>query len=77
LSIPAISFEQCKAWRDELETIESDWLDNGLSRPLNVYKRVNAHVVMPIAHDIAAHPAILDVVEGVLGPDIMLYSTEF
>ena len=32
---------------------------------------------MPIAHDIAAHPAILDVVEGVLGPDILLYSTEF
>jgi hypothetical protein len=32
---------------------------------------------MPIAHDIAAHPAILDVVEAVLGPDIMLYSTEF
>ena len=75
--IPAISFEQSKAWRNELETIETDWLDNGLSRPLNVYKRVNAHIVMPIAHDIAAHPAILDVIEGVLGPDIMLYSTEF
>tara|TARA_B110000259_G_C13759485_1_gene300043 strand:+ start:211 stop:381 length:171 start_codon:yes stop_codon:yes gene_type:complete len=48
-----------------------------LPRPLAVYKRVNAHVVMPIAHDIAAHPAILDVVEGGLRPDILLYSTEF
>jgi hypothetical protein len=51
--------------------------DNGLPRPLAVYKRVNAHVVMPIAHDIAAHPAILDVVEGVLRLDIRIYSTEF
>lgn len=75
--IPAISAAQSKAWRDELEEIERDWLDNSLPRPLAVYKRVNAHVVMPIAHDIAAHPAILDVVEGVLGPDILLYSTEF
>jgi hypothetical protein len=75
--IPAISAAQSKAWRDELEGIERDWLDNGLPRPLAVYKRVNAHVVMPIAHDIAAHPAILDVVEGGLRPDILLYSTEF
>jgi hypothetical protein len=48
-----------------------------LARALNVYKRVNAHVVMPFAYEIAAHSAILDVVEGILGPDILLYSTEF
>jgi hypothetical protein len=31
---------------------------------------------MPVAHEIAAHPVILDVVESVLGPDILLYSKE-
>lgn len=31
---------------------------------------------MPIPHEIAAHPAILDVVESVLEPDILLYSKE-
>jgi len=75
--IPAISAQQCEDWRAELEAIESDWLDNGLPRALNVYKRVNAHLVMPLAYEIAAHSAILDVVEGILGPDVLLYSTEF
>jgi hypothetical protein len=31
---------------------------------------------MPIPHEIAAHPKILDVVESVLEPDILLYSKE-
>ena len=31
---------------------------------------------MPAAHEIAAHPVILDVVESVLGLDILLYSKE-
>ena len=75
--IPAISAQQCEDWRAELEAIESNWLDNGLPRALNVYKRVNAHLVMPLAYEIAAHSAILDVVEGILGPDVLLYSTEF
>ena len=75
--ISAVSSEQSQAWREALETIEHDWLDSNLPHPLNTYKRVNAHVVMPIAHEIAAHPAILDVVESILGPDILLYSTEF
>ncbi|MBT7999841.1 phytanoyl-CoA dioxygenase family protein, partial [Planktomarina temperata] len=75
--IPAISAQQCADWRAQLEAIEGDWLDNGLPRALNVYKRVNAHIVMPLAYEIAAHSAILDVVEGILGPDVLLYSTEF
>ena len=73
----AISPQKCQDWRAQLETIEGDWLDNGLPRALHVYKRVNAHVVMPLAYEIAAHSATLDVVEGILGPDILLYSTEF
>ena len=63
--------------RNELEMIEADWLDNGLPQPLNTYKRVNAHCVMPMAHRIAADPRILDVVEGILGPDILIYGVEF
>ncbi|MEO0358431.1 MAG: phytanoyl-CoA dioxygenase family protein, partial [Pseudomonadota bacterium] len=64
-------------WRADLEQAETDWLDAGLPRPLMTYKRVNAQLVMPLAHDIGTHPAILDVVTGVLGPDILLYSVEF
>lgn len=68
--------EAAKA-RAELETIEKDWLDNGLPQPLNTYKRVNAHVVMPFAARLAKDPRVLDVIEGVLGPDILVYAAEF
>lgn len=69
--------KQAAKWRSDLETIEAKWLDNGLPLPLNTYKRVNAQVVMPLACEIGLHGPILDAVEGVLGPDVMLYSVEF
>ena len=68
---------QSNNWRNSLEKIEQDWLDNGLKFPLNTYKRVNAQVVMPLACEIGLHAPILDAVEGILGPDVMLYSVEF
>ncbi len=68
---------QAQQWRAALEEIEREWLDNGLPLPLNTYKRVNAQVVMPLACEIGLHGPILDAVEGVLGPDVMLYSVEF
>lgn len=75
--IRVLEADQALAWRQDLEKIEAEWLDNGLPQPLNTYKRVNAQIVMPLAYDIGMHPSILDAVEGVLGPDVMLYSVEF
>ncbi len=63
--------------RAELEAIERDYLDAELPLPLNSYKRVNAHVVMPLAARLAQDPRILDLVEGLLGPDLLLWSAEF
>mmetsp|Transcript_18403 Transcript_18403/g.29841 ORF Transcript_18403/g.29841 Transcript_18403/m.29841 type:complete len:293 (-) Transcript_18403:4053-4931(-) len=75
--LPALSVATAQAARTEFEAMERDWRAADLPQPLNTYKRVNAHVVMPMAARIAKDPAILDVVEGVLGPDILIYSTEF
>ena len=75
--IQAIPPEKARAWRAELEHIEHDWLDAGLPLPLNTYKRVNANCVMPLAHRIGSDPAILDIVEGILGPDLLIYGVEF
>jgi ectoine hydroxylase-related dioxygenase (phytanoyl-CoA dioxygenase family) len=75
--IPVLSPSEAAEYRAELEQIERDWLDNGLPLPLNTYKRVNAHVVMPMAARLATHPKVLDVVEGILGPDILVYAAEF
>lgn len=68
---------EADAARAELQRVEANWLDNGLPQPLSTYKRVNAHTVMPMVCRLGRDPRLLDVVEGVLGPDIMIYSAEF
>lgn len=75
--LPVVSPEQAAAWRRGLEETERDWITADLPLPLNNYKRVNAHVVMPLAAEIASHPAILNCVEGVLGGDLLVWSAEF
>ena len=75
--IPVIPPGEAQAMRAELEALERDWLDAGLPRPLNQYKRVNAHCVIPLAARVASDPRVLDVVEGILGPDILVWSAEF
>ncbi|WP_299619884.1 phytanoyl-CoA dioxygenase family protein [uncultured Tateyamaria sp.] len=75
--LPALPVDAALAARHEFEAMEAEWLARDLPHPLNTYKRVNAHVVMPMAARIAQEPAILDVIEGVLGPNILIYSTEF
>jgi len=75
--VQAVTPEQAAAWRAELEGIERDWRDAGLPQALTLYKRVFSHIVMPLAHRIGMEPGILDVVEGILGPDILIYGVEF
>ena len=75
--IPVMPAEEARALRAELEKLEAAWIDNGLPLPLNTYKRVNAHCVMPLAYNIGMDPRLLDVVEGILGPNIMVYAVEF
>ena len=75
--LPAVSPQAALAARSELEQLEATWRAADLPHPLNIYKRINAHVVMPLAARLARNPAVLDVIEGILGPDILVYSTEF
>ncbi len=75
--IPVLTPEESRAARTELEAIESEWLDNGLPLPLNTYKRVNSHLVMPLAARIARDHRVLDVIEDILGSDILIYAAEF
>ena len=72
-----LSEQEAAACRHELEQMEAEWLDAGLPKPLALYKRVNAHCVMPFAARLALHPAVLDAVEAVLGPDILVWSAEY
>ncbi|WP_171173605.1 phytanoyl-CoA dioxygenase family protein [Ruegeria sp. HKCCD8929] len=63
--------------RAELERIEANWRETDLPLPLSMYKRLNSHVVMPMVARLARDPRILDVVQGILGPDLLIWSAEF
>ncbi len=75
--LSVFSKDEAAGYRAELEQIERVWLAADLPLPLNTYKRINAHLVVPLAAQIAQDPRVLDVVEGVLGPDILIWSAEF
>ena len=75
--IDVFSADEAATYRAELEEIERDYLAADLPRPLNQYRRVNSHVVMPLAAKMASDPRILDAVESVLGPDLLVWSAEF
>ncbi|MDU8928419.1 phytanoyl-CoA dioxygenase family protein [Alisedimentitalea sp. MJ-SS2] len=75
--IEVMSAAEAAALRAELEQTEETWRDNGLPLPLNTYKRVNSQCVLPLSHRIGSDPRILDVVEGVIGPDILIYGVEY
>ena len=75
--LPAMAAEDARAARTAFEEIEQRWTDADLPRPLNAYKRLNAHVVMPLAVDIAMNPGVLNIVSSLLGPDLLIYSVEF
>lgn len=73
--LQVFSAQRAQALRAELEQVEATPL--GETRSVKSYKRVNAHAVMPFAYDLAADPAILDLIEGIIGPDILVYGVEF
>jgi len=75
--VDVLDAQEAANYRAELEGIERDWLHADLPLPLATYKRVNAHCVLPMAARLAQHPKILDAVEGILGPDLMVWSAEF
>jgi ectoine hydroxylase-related dioxygenase (phytanoyl-CoA dioxygenase family) len=75
--IDVLSPAEAATCRAELEALEARWQDADLPLPLNTYKRVNAHCVMTMAARLAQDPRVLDRVESLLGPDLMIWSAEF
>ncbi len=64
--------------RAEIEATEAHWADGDgrLPRPFADYARANFHVVSSTAARIAHHPAVLDAVESIIGPDILCWMAE-
>ena len=75
--LPVVSDAKAKDWTTRFEDWERTYQSADLPLPLNTYKRVNCNIVSPLIYEIASQPAILDQVEGILGPDILLFSAEY
>jgi len=76
--IPLFSEQEAFHLRLRLEEIEKKYSNNkDLPYPINQYKRVNSQCVIPLAGEIALNENMLDIVEKIIGPDILLWSVEF
>jgi len=67
------SHDEINAIRSELESIEAQ-SENGPE--LKRYLALNAHYIFEFVAEAARHPAILDAVESILGPDILAWGSE-
>lgn len=65
--------EEARRWRADLEAFERT-LPSG---PVSARDRRKLHVRLPWARDLVEHPRLLDVMESLLGPDILVYTSTF
>ncbi|MEL6960709.1 MAG: phytanoyl-CoA dioxygenase family protein [Pseudomonadota bacterium] len=72
----AFSPEEAADIRVRIETLEDQHGEGAGGYDLAQFFRVNGHVVIPLLADLARTPAILDAVEAVLGPNLLVWSVE-
>jgi ectoine hydroxylase-related dioxygenase (phytanoyl-CoA dioxygenase family) len=70
--VPALSRSEARGYRDKLEGHE-----RVLGGPIASNMRHKVHLLFTWANELANHPAILDAVEDVIGPDILCWNTTF
>ena len=75
--LTAITADQAKDYRTQLEAIENNTNTQALPRPMNEYVRTHSDVVMPMAAELAMQPAVLDAVESIIGPNLMIWGADF
>ena len=71
--VEAFSRAEARGLRDQLEAFERT-LPPG---PIAPRDRRKLHVRLPWARDLVEHPRILDVIETLLGPDILVFTSTF
>ena len=72
--LDVLSREQASAYRRELEDLEQQARGSKLG---NKNQLNYPHVIFRFAHEIVSHPTILDAVEAILGPDILVWGSTF
>src|SRR5688500_17926279 len=72
--LPAITAGQAAECRAKLATFE-DALGAPITSDQTGRYRSRTHVLLAWVHGLVSHPAILDAVESVIGPDILVYTS--
>jgi non-heme Fe2+,alpha-ketoglutarate-dependent halogenase len=70
--LPVLSHAEARTYRNHLEAHE-----RATGAPLAGNLRHKVHLLFTWANELARHPAVLDAVEDVIGPDILCWSTSF
>ena len=70
--LPVLSAAGARSYRDKLEAYE-----RASGGPIKGNMRHKVHLLFTWANELARHPAILDAVEDVIGPDILCWGTNF
>lgn len=74
--VDVMSSQEARTCRSDIETMEKAYPDGSLPQPISQYFRVGAHVVIPLMAEIARKPTVLDAVQSILGPDLLVWSCE-
>jgi chlorinating enzyme len=72
--VDVLSPDQAAAYRRDLEALEQQTRGDTLG---NKNQLNYPHVIFRFAHEIVTHPKILDAVEALLGPDILVWGSTF
>ena len=70
--VPVLSPAEARRYRERLEQVERD-----LGGPLRGVYRIKPHLLLAWLADLVRHPAVLDAVEDVIGPDILCWNASF
>ncbi len=71
--VDVFGVEEARRWRADLEAFEGT-LPPG---PVSAGNRRKLHVRLPWARDLVEDPRLLDVMESILGPDILVFTSTF
>jgi chlorinating enzyme len=70
--VPVLTAAEARSYRDRLEIYERQ-----AGGPISANMRHKTHLLFTWASELIRHPAILDAVEDLIGPDILCWSTSF
>ncbi|MEM1265939.1 MAG: phytanoyl-CoA dioxygenase family protein [Pseudomonadota bacterium] len=74
--LPVFSKGDVAHLRSAIEDLEARHAEGAGGHRLDQFFRVNGHVVIPLLAELARTPRVLDHVEEVLGPDLLVWSVE-